>query len=96
MFSSTAEMRPPEVPPIYSPMSNERPCTGSILNVMGRNKATPMVTVMPGMDPNKIPSTVPPKIKNMIFTVKTDIIPATIIARLLPVGYPNIPLGIMT
>lgn len=67
-----------------------------MLKVMGRNKATPIVTVMPGIDPKRIPRTVPPKIKEIVLTVKTDIIPSTIIARLLPIRYPKIPLGIMT
>ncbi len=61
MLSRMAEMSPPLVPPMYSPISRERPSTGFMLKVIGRKRATPMVTVIPGMDPKRIPRTVPPR-----------------------------------
>lgn len=80
MLKSIADMSPPLVPPIYSPISSDSPFTGVMLNVTGRKRATPpMVTVIPGIEPKSIPSTVPPNTKRMVCRPKTDIIPSIII-----------------
>ena len=66
IFKRIAEIRPPENPPIYSPIKIE--ILGSIFmaKVMGKNRATAMVVESPGIAPKTKPMITPPQI-NKIF-----------------------------
>ena len=63
IFNKIAEINPPEIPPMYSPISNEIPLVGSRPKDKGRNRTTAMVADSPGMDPKMIPTTTPRQIK---------------------------------
>ncbi len=59
MFRRIAEMRPPEIPPIYTATSTFIPSEGGMLNVRGRNRATAIDALRPGIDPKIIPTATP-------------------------------------
>ena len=63
IFSSMAEIRPPEIPPMYRPMSREMPFIGSMPKDMGRNRIIAMEADRPGIEPNTIPMMTPTKIR---------------------------------
>lgn len=59
MLSRMAEIRPPEIPPMYTATSRFMPMEGVMLKVRGRNNATAMAAESPGMEPNIIPTATP-------------------------------------
>ena len=64
IFKRIAEIKPPEIPPIYTATSVFIPMDGVILKVRGKNKATAMDAESPGMEPNIIPTATPAIIRN--------------------------------
>ena len=59
-----AEIRPPEMPPMYRPQRSARPWVVSMPKVSGRKRTTAMVADSPGMEPKMIPMTVPNQMRN--------------------------------
>ena len=59
IFSKTAEIQPPEIPPMYQPIRSEMPSTGDKPKDIGRNRTTAIVAERPGIDPKMIPTTTP-------------------------------------
>ena len=59
MFSKIAEIRPPEIPPIYTATSIFMPREELMLKVSGSIRATAMEAERPGMEPKMIPITTP-------------------------------------
>ena len=85
IFSKMAEIRPPEMPPMYRPTSRARPLVTSMLKVRGRNRTTAMVADRPGMEPKMMPIMVPNQMSTRQEGVRTFAIAcATIILFLLP------------
>jgi hypothetical protein len=59
MPSRQEVMRPPDSPPMYTPIIAERPCSGSRPKVKGSTMITVMVLVIPGIAPPTTPIKVP-------------------------------------
>ena len=59
-----AEIKPPEIPPMYKPTRRAIPLVASRLNVIGRKRTTAIVALRPGTDPKIIPIIVPAQIRN--------------------------------
>ncbi len=59
MLSRIAEMSPPEIPPIYTATSTFIPSDELMENVSGRNNATAIDALRPGIDPKMIPTATP-------------------------------------
>ena len=71
IFSRIAEIRPPEVAPMNSATSSDRPACGPMVKVSGRHRATAMVADRPGTAPKTIPMATPTAISIMMFSEKT-------------------------
>ena len=96
ILSRIAEIRPPDVPPIYRASSSEMPSIGDMPKVTGRNRATPMVTVRPGMAPTMMPTIVPLTMSAMTFRVRTERMPEIIMMGIPASDQPRMPAGSMT
>jgi hypothetical protein len=59
MLISMAEISPPDIPPTYKPHKRHMPMIGSTPNVIGKQSATAIVAVNPGIDPKMIPTATP-------------------------------------
>ena len=82
IFSKIAEIRPPEIPPIYNAIRTEIPCVAAILYVTGRNMAMAMVAVSPGIQPKMIPTKVPMNTQTIqMGFIKTEANPSASISR---------------
>jgi hypothetical protein len=80
ILSNMADIRPPDIPPMYKPISREIPFIGLMPKDMGRNKTTAIVADKPGMEPKIIPTITPNVIKSKhIGDVITAKMPSTII-----------------
>ena len=76
IFNSIAEIKPPEIPPIYNAINIEIPCVDVIVYVTGRNITIAIVAVKPGIEPNIIPTMTPIAINNITKgSLNTFIIP---------------------
>ena len=62
MLSKIAEIKPPEIPPMYTATNTFIPKTALILNVNGNIKATAIEADNPGMAPKIIPMITPANI----------------------------------
>src|SRR5699024_9170928 len=71
IFNKTADIDPPYIAPLYTPINKRSASCASIPIVKGTNIATPMVAVNPGNDPMTIPAVVPKIIKKSDLIVKT-------------------------
>ena len=59
MLRRIAEMRPPEIPPMYTATSTFIPSDELIENVSGKKSATAIDALRPGIDPKIIPTATP-------------------------------------
>lgn len=59
IFSRMAATRPPEMPPTYKATNVDKPCTGVIVYVTGRNMMSASVAVRPGTAPKMMPTKTP-------------------------------------
>jgi len=76
IFNKIAEINPPDVPPTSMAINIAIPLRGLIEKVKGRQSATPIVEVKPGIAPKIIPSTTPKNIIPIVCTFKTDVNPS--------------------
>ncbi len=76
IFSRMAEIRPPEIPPMYSAISMEMPCEEVTEYVTGRNMTTAIVAVRPGIEPKMIPTMVPSATRAMVSGWSTAVKPS--------------------
>ncbi|MNV93070.1 hypothetical protein D3C71_1877170 [compost metagenome] len=66
-----AEISPPEVAPMNSATSSDRPACGPMVKVSGRHRATAMVADRPGTAPKTMPTATPITISSMMLSEKT-------------------------
>ena len=78
-----AEIKPPDVPPTYSAISIAIPFNAPIPYVMGRQSATAMVDVNPGIEPKMMPIITPSAHRRIVNGLILDNRPA--IATLLDI-----------
>ena len=78
-----AEIKPPDVPPTYSAISIAIPFNAPIPYVMGRQSATAMVDVNPGIEPKMMPIITPSAHRRIVNGLILDSRPA--IATLLDI-----------
>ncbi len=72
IFIKIADIRPPENPPIYTPISNASPSDITILKVIGKNNAIAIVVERPGIAPKIRPTMTPPSINATLGRLSID------------------------
>jgi hypothetical protein len=82
IFKRIAEIKPPEMPPIYNPINREIPLIADIPKDNGRNRHTAITADKPGMEPKMMPMNTPAQInRRQVGEERTDITPFIIIVN---------------